>query len=62
MVNMNKADNQEAPQTEPKPTPETPHVEQVCPFCGAQLVPERCKIVCRSQTCGYRIVFNCSEF
>jgi hypothetical protein len=23
---------------------------------------ERCKLVCRSRQCVYRIVFNCSEF
>ena len=36
--------------------------DTVCPVCGAALVSEKCKVVCRSATCGYRIVFNCSEF
>jgi hypothetical protein len=34
----------------------------VCPVCGAALVQESCKVVCRSERCVYRIVFNCSEF
>ena len=36
--------------------------DTVCPVCGASLISEKCKVVCRSATCGYRIVFNCSEF
>ncbi|MBU3665793.1 MAG: 8-amino-7-oxononanoate synthase [Chthoniobacterales bacterium] len=36
--------------------------DTVCPVCGATLISEKCKVVCRSATCGYRIVFNCSEF
>ncbi len=34
----------------------------VCPVCGAELVQEKCKVVCRSRTCVYRIIYNCSEF
>jgi hypothetical protein len=36
--------------------------QPVCPVCGEPLVQERCKLVCRSRQCVYRIVFNCSEF
>ena len=36
--------------------------DQVCPVCGESLVQEKCKVVCRSKRCTYRIVFNCSEF
>ncbi len=36
--------------------------DSVCPVCGGPLVQEKCKVVCRSATCGHRIVFNCSEF
>ncbi len=36
--------------------------DTICPVCGAALLSEKCKVVCRSATCGYRIVFNCSEF
>jgi hypothetical protein len=39
-----------------------PVCDAVCPVCGAALVHERCKVVCRSEACVYRIVFNCSEF
>ncbi|MBJ7326864.1 MAG: 8-amino-7-oxononanoate synthase [Chthoniobacterales bacterium] len=42
------------------PSPSDP--DTVCPVCAAPLVSEKCKVVCRSATCGYRIVFNCSEF
>lgn len=44
------------------PTSEAGNADTVCPVCGASLVSEKCKVVCRSATCGYRIVFNCSEF
>ncbi len=33
-----------------------------CPVCGATLIQEKCKLVCRSPQCTYRIIFNCSEF
>jgi 8-amino-7-oxononanoate synthase len=36
--------------------------DTVCPVCGSILTQEKCKVVCRSAVCGYRIVFNCSEF
>lgn len=35
---------------------------RVCPVCGAPLIAEKCKLVCRSDVCIYRIVFNCAEF
>ncbi len=34
----------------------------VCPVCGAELIQEKCKVVCRSPMCVYRIIYNCSEF
>jgi len=33
-----------------------------CPVCGATLHHEKCKVVCRSPQCTYRIIFNCAEF
>lgn len=33
-----------------------------CPVCGSALVAEKCKLICRSATCVYRIIFNCAEF
>ena len=42
--------------------PASDNPDTVCPVCGAALISEKCKVVCRSATCGYRIVFNCSEF
>jgi hypothetical protein len=36
--------------------------DMVCPVCGSRLVTEKCKVVCRSERCRYRIVFNCAEF
>ncbi len=35
---------------------------ECCPVCGGRLQQEKCKVLCRSQMCGYRIVYNCSEF
>ena len=43
-------------------TPATDNPDTVCPVCGAALISEKCKVVCRSAKCGYRIVFDCSEF
>jgi hypothetical protein len=34
----------------------------VCPVCGAKAVQEKCKVVCRSDTCRGRIIMNCAEF
>ena len=34
----------------------------VCPVCGESVIQEKCKIVCRSEKCVYRIIYNCSEF
>lgn len=45
------------------PDPEkTSPVEEHCPFCGSTLVHERCKVVCKSPVCGYRIIYTCAEF
>jgi len=44
----------------PESAPADP--DTICPVCGGSLISEKCKVVCRSATCGYRIVFNCSEF
>jgi hypothetical protein len=30
--------------------------------CGGPLQHEKCKVVCRSSVCIYRIVFNGAEF
>lgn len=48
--------------TEPGSVSEETDADTVCPVCGGALVSEECKVVCRSSVCGYRIVFNCSEF
>ena len=42
--------------------PQDSNFENHCPVCGAVLKHEKCKVVCRSETCVYLIVFNCSEF
>jgi len=36
--------------------------DSVCPVCGGPLISEKCKVICRSERCRYRIVFNCAEF
>ena len=36
--------------------------DSICPICGAKLISEKCKVVCRSERCRYRIIFNCAEF
>ena len=37
-------------------------VDAVCPVCGGPLTSEKCKVVCRSERCRYRIVLTCAEF
>jgi hypothetical protein len=51
------------------PVPETPSESALpnnnditCPVCGAAVVQEKCKVICRSDTCRGRVVMNCSEF
>ena len=34
----------------------------LCPVCGGATSQEKCKVICRSETCVYRIVYNCAEF
>ncbi len=34
----------------------------ICPVCGAPTVQEKCKIICRSDLCRGRIIYNCAEF
>jgi hypothetical protein len=34
----------------------------ICPLCGAAVVQEKCKLICRSEICRGRVVMNCSEF
>ena len=48
--------------SEPEPNPQEPSSDNHCPVCGATLLQEKCKVVCRSPQCTYRIIFNCSEF
>jgi hypothetical protein len=33
-----------------------------CPVCGTVAVQEKCKVICRSETCRGRVILNCSEF
>lgn len=34
----------------------------ICPACGAEVQQQKCKVICRSDVCVYRIIYNCSEF
>lgn len=53
------SDEAPAPSTE---EPAAPNPDSVCPVCGGPLISEKCKVICRSERCRYRIVFNCAEF
>jgi GNAT superfamily N-acetyltransferase len=33
-----------------------------CPMCGAATVQEKCKVICKSDLCRGRVVYNCAEF
>lgn len=45
-----------------KDAEETRESRAVCPVCGEPLLQEKCKVVCRSARCVYRIILNCAEF
>jgi hypothetical protein len=34
----------------------------VCPVCGVATVQEKCKVLCKSEVCRGRVVYNCAEF
>jgi hypothetical protein len=34
----------------------------ICPVCGQEALHEKCKVICRSDKCRGRIIYNCSEF
>ena len=56
------SDSTSEPRLETGASEEPRDPDSVCPVCGHTLVSEKCKVVCRSDRCGYRIVFNCAEF
>jgi hypothetical protein len=58
---MSDEEQHEAAQNK-NPSPQYSQSDTTCPVCGATLIAEKCKVVCRSEKCLYRIVFNCSEF
>jgi hypothetical protein len=33
-----------------------------CPVCGTATVQEKCKVICKSELCRGRVVYNCAEF
>jgi hypothetical protein len=56
-------DTEESSQEKSPEVPETTgNPDQHCPVCSATLLHEKCKVVCRSPRCVYRIIFNCAEF
>ena len=34
----------------------------VCPVCGEATVREKCKVICKSNRCRGRVIYNCAEF
>jgi len=48
--------------TEKKENRKLQFVDEVCPVCGAILIHEKCKMICKSAVCKYRIIYTCSEF
>ena len=53
MMSAENSDDSETPRAD---------ADEVCPVCGAPLIHEKCKVVCRSERCVYRIIYNCAEF
>jgi len=58
-MNHDSSPIKEEPSSESDPEKNADHH---CPVCGATLLQEKCKVVCRSPKCTYRIIFNCAEF
>jgi len=56
------ADSMTDAKTEHEPEEKPPNEAIICPVCGEVAVQEKCKIICRSETCRGRIIMNCSEF
>lgn len=50
------------PENPPKDSAVPGNEPIICPVCGAATVQEKCKIICRSDTCRGRVIMNCSEF
>ena len=50
------------PDSQKNEAPQDGNPDSVCPVCGGPLISEKCKVICRSERCRYRIVFNCAEF
>ncbi len=44
----------------PSPAPEADKI--ICPVCGEEASHEKCKVICRSEKCRGRVIYNCSEF
>lgn len=58
---MNDARHSLNPPVEsPSRTPEDDKI--ICPVCGEEASHEKCKVICRSDKCRGRIIYNCSEF
>lgn len=53
----------DAPKEEVETMKDRPAKEAViCPVCGAETVQEKCKVICKSDICRGRVVYNCAEF
>jgi hypothetical protein len=57
-----KALNEESEQETERVEAEKANDAILCPVCGAPTVQEKCKIICRSDLCRGRIIYNCAEF
>jgi hypothetical protein len=42
--------------------PASSEPDRYCPACGAEVLQEKCKVVCRSESCLHRVIYTCSEF
>ena len=45
-----------------QPSQEENYPDRYCPVCREPVIQEKCKVVCRSQRCTYRIIYTCAEF
>jgi hypothetical protein len=43
-------------------SPVRDELDRYCPVCGGEVVQEKCKVVCRSESCLHRVIYTCSEF
>ena len=57
-LSQEKSETSKAETSKSESAPET----IMCPVCGGTTVQEKCKVICKSDLCRGRVIYNCAEF